>query len=149
MGFGTYPFGIGPFGADPGAGPSARTILPPQGAIDFNGATRGPTQLANGAILTVHPVDQEVNLCLGIEQGTLASAPTVGHRFRQIKRAGGPTLQTECEREAARALAAPLSRGDITILSVVVDSQSVRGRLNIAVNYRNERTARVQTSQVK
>lgn len=149
MPLGSFAFGTFPFGADPVPAPSSRVVLPPQGAVDFNIGSRGATQLASGALLATHPVDQEVNLALGVEQGKIASAPTAGHRLKAIlKRAGGPSLVVDAQRGVREALAAPLSRDDITILAIAVDAAQVRGRVLIAVTYKNERTGAVQKTQV-
>lgn len=150
MGSATQPCGASPLGADSVAAPSAQVVIaasPTAPAFDLG--TRAFAQNADGTLASVHPVDQEVNLALGIEEGSIASAKDVGHRFRRIIRAAGPTVAAAVRDEANRALARPLARRDIKILSVDTDSTKVRGRIIAIVHYTNLRTQTVQASPVK
>lgn len=149
MGIGSFPAGMGPAGGDPIPDPSAPIFKPPIQAAKFDIGTKTQVQASNGTLVSVHPVDQEVNLRLGIEEKQIASAVTVGHRIRQITRSGGPDVQSRVIDAVNIALADPLARKDIKILGVDVDAKTVRGRIVVAVNYLNLRTQKAQKATVK
>lgn len=152
MGLASFPCGIGPCGADPVAASSPSVIHAPTTTPSlpkFDIGSRAFVTNADGTLVQVHPVDQEVNLALGIEEGQIASAKTVGHRIRKIARAGGPDLVARVTDAVNIALSLPLTRKDIKILDVSVDATTVRGRIATAVTYLNLRTMKVQTATVK
>lgn len=149
MGLFTAGFGTTPFAADAVAPPSAPLATSVPAALTFDQKSRSFLQNADGTMASAHPVDQEVALALGIEWGTIASAKDVGHKFRKILRASGPSTVAAVKDEVNRVLARPLARKDIALLGVDVDTTKVRGRILVFVRYKNLRTTAVQTAQVK
>jgi hypothetical protein len=149
MGFASQPFAVAPWGADAVAAPSAQvsTTASPT-ALAFDIGTKSFLQNADGTMKSIHPVDQEVNLALGIEAGAIASAVDVGHRMRRILRASGPTVAAAARDEVNRVLARLLARRDIKLLGVDVDT-TTRGRIVAIVRYVNLRTGAVQNAKVK
>jgi hypothetical protein len=98
-------------------------------------------------MLAVHPVDQQVQLLLTIEQGSVPALGAVGQRYRE-RMLGCTSAQAQgiALDETKVALAALLKAGDVTILSVTVNAKTV-GRKLINVNYRNNRLPSTSNSQ--
>ena len=138
MGLGSFAAGHGPAGVGFPSQPE-RVIPPELEAAYYDPKTRTLPFDANGAVQTVHPVDQEMAFALTIAQGMLASAVEVGldrDRTRKpIARAAIPAMAEDVVRVAAKR---PLERGDVEIRLVEVDS-AVRGRLAIRTTYVNLR----------
>lgn len=116
----------------------ARIVSPPS-ALLFDGATADNPLLTSGQYASIHPVDQAVALALLVRSGTLASAPNVGARFREIRKiiATTPAQATDFARQALATLVAAKS---IAVLSIVVEANQSSGSFVIVVNYRNLRT---------
>ena len=151
MGAGEYEAGdedVG--GEDPVATPSDPRAVTLPAAVKFDLATKGFPLDSDGLYLSAHPVDQAVNMALGVVAGSIASDPAFGSRLRRIRFASnGPVLQKAVEDAVRIALAARLSAGDISILKIETDAPA-RGSLFVAVSYVNlrldstTRTARAQ-----
>jgi hypothetical protein len=75
---------------------------------------------SDGYARSVHPVDQEVALSLGVELGTLSSSPDTGVDINRLRRASSDVLQNVAKDVVNVALSGPLSRRDIQILTVQV-----------------------------
>jgi hypothetical protein len=139
MGAGDYPAGIGPAGFDPVQSPSQRLVLYAPPSLYFDLSTRSFPYDARGALVGVHPVDQEVELALGITAGSLGSAPAQGHTLRFITSPSAPDAERQVEDRVNRALARLLERGDITVRSARFVRPAPPGRLLVAVEYVNLR----------
>jgi hypothetical protein len=109
------------------------------GAQWWDAQDRTFTENPDGTSLYVHPVDEQVQLLITIEQGSIPSLGKVGQRYRQ-RLLGIPQKQipTVILDETKVALAALISAGDIKLYGVDVDA-SVRGRVKIRVRYKNLR----------
>lgn len=94
--------------------------------------------VTGGAYAELHPVDQEVLLALGIEQGKLASSPNVGSRLRRNRhrRVAPEVLETVVRDDVRLDLAHLIDAGKIELVAVDVDA-SARGQTKVAVTYRN------------
>lgn len=143
LGAGTSPAGFGPAGAAPIVIVAPSTAPPQPTARLFDLGTRSFPIAANGSLATTHYVDQQVNLALGIEVGSVASVGTFGQTIRRIQRLSGPRLQSQVNDAVNVALALLLRNGDIRLLGVAIDT-SVRGRLVVAVSYLNLRLQNAQ-----
>ncbi len=139
---GSSPAGAGPAGFDP-------TVTSPPSdpattrALRFDLATRRFVEDGTGGFVDVHPVDQKVALLLGTEQGSLPSTPTLGQRYRKRVNGIDPKKIPAVVLDETRVTLAPLiAAGDIVLLDVQTDA-SIRGRVVIAVTYRNLRSGTV------
>ena len=144
-GLGSAPLGSLPCGAPSVQSHSAAPGVASPRAIKFDLATRSFPMNADGTLVDVHPVDQTVELALGIELGKIPSASTVGQRIRAAaNRLAGTKLVATVTDAINAALAAPLANNDIATLGVAIDT-SVRGRIVVAYQYVNLRSGSEQT----
>lgn len=151
MGAGEYEAGDADWaGEDPITAPSDPRAVTLPAAVKFDLATKGFPLDSDGLYISAHPVDQAVNLALGVVAGSIASDPAFGNKLRRIRfAAGGPVLQKSVEDVVRIALADRLAAADISILKVETDVPA-RGSLFVAVSYVNlrldptPRTARAQ-----
>ena len=120
MGMGDFPAGCGPAGLDPIVATTARAKKSPPQALQYDLATRRFVQNADGSMASVHPIDQQVDLAMGIALGSLPGTPTQGNRLRRIQRAAGQTLQREVEDAVYDALNLLTTAKKITVLAVLV-----------------------------
>jgi hypothetical protein len=149
---GSYGAGSGGAGFDP-LFVSDSTLGAPTRALRYDLATRRFVEDGAGGFVDIHPVDQKVALLLGTEQGSLPSVATMGQRYRARVNGIDPRLIPAVVLDETRVtLAALLTAQDIELLDVKTDAASFRGRVVIAVTYRNLRdprrpvlTFRVQT----
>lgn len=139
MGLGQYPCGVGPCGLDPlPAASAARSVVAPS-ALMFDGASRDfPLNPATGRYYGVTPVAQRVELALLIALGKVPAVPTLGIQLANIVPVTGPKLQTDVETAVNTALATPLQRGDIAILTIRGTS-AIRGRITVYVRFQDLR----------
>jgi len=136
----TFPGGAGPAGWDPVAQPSETEQQTPTGSPVYEPRGRDFAG-ENGKWDQEHWIDQHVDLALFVEQGSVKSAPEVGHTLRQIQRLNPVTIQADVEDRIKQALSRLLETPVIEILSI--DAQvPVKGQLRVAVVYRNLRTNR-------
>lgn len=151
MGAGTFPAGFGLAGLDPVQPPGAS---PPVGltpiqnyqqalgvstplVLAYNPQVLGFVQNADGTLQGVHPIDQQVALALFIEYGSIASAPTVGSKFRALlSRVDPKRAKAIASGEVGRCLGRLIAQNAIVVLNVLLD-QSVPGRWVIALAYTN------------
>jgi phage baseplate assembly protein W len=135
-----HPGGTGPAGWAPVEEPSAQLAQEPGGPVDYEVKDFAG---ANGKWAELHTVDQQVDLALMIERGSLASVPEQGHTLRQIMRLDPRTIQADVEDRVKQALSRLLIPvpPSITINRVLVDTKS-KGQLLVAVDYTNNVTKR-------
>lgn len=140
MGAGDFPAGVGPAGFDPVAFVSpALQFTPPLAALFDLGTRTFPFMTdGSGRLQSVHPVDQQVNLALGLIEGTVTSVKDLGASFARLQRASLADLQKEGALMANRALARLISNNDIEVREVTA-TRPIPGRVYIAVNYVNLR----------
>ena len=137
MGAGSGSAGVGLAGVDPL--PLSVTPGPMTGAAQYDPRTRTLVMNADGTIATVDPVDQEVAFCLTIKKGTISSNPTRGFDWDRLRATPSSSRAHAATDLVKLALRKPLSRGDITIISVqLFDSP---GRLGLITTYANNRLA--------
>ena len=139
MALGSHPFGRGPLGFDPRTTTDG-TVTPATSALLFDVSSKATLLDANGFARSVHPVDQEVALAIGVELGTLKSSPTVGLDYERLRSATRKTILAVAIDAVNVALAGPLGRGDIKILGVQAETNA--GRISLIVEYVNLRTAK-------
>src|SRR5271169_5421988 len=137
MGYGLM--GYGPMGYDDVAPvtnvvPLNAPLGPLPSALFYDGETRGFVQLDDGTFLPTHPVDQQVQLLLCVEQGSVPALGKVGQRYRQ--RLLGVPLNKQNNvalDETKVTLSALIAAGDVTIRNVQVIDKVV------VVAYKNNR----------
>lgn len=136
MGFGSYPFGTGPFGYDPvtGAAIPARVTAP---TPIYDPATKTYPSAADGTLIDNHPVVLEVSLALGIRAGAIPSLASFGLRTERIRKARREELQQVAQDEVELALARLIERGDVALVSVVATTKP--GIVKLEVQFRNLR----------
>jgi hypothetical protein len=136
---GSYGAGFGGAGFDPIV-VSDSTLGAPTRALRYDLATRRFVEDGTGGFVDVHPIDQKVAFLLGTEQGSLPSVPTLGQRYRARVNGIDPRLIPAVVLDETRLVLAPLlAAQDIELLDVQTDAASFRGRVVIAVTYRNLR----------
>lgn len=143
IGMCSAPCGAGLCGADI---PSlSAAIVPMQNAASYvvvSGTRRIIPLNADGTVQELHPVDQEVILDLANELGSLANDPGRGLDIQAIKDADDARkLQTAIDRVNV-CLSGPLSRGDIEIRDVSLQSDPPSGSLGLSIEYVNLRLAK-------
>jgi hypothetical protein len=111
-------------------------VLP--AAILFDLSTRTFPLNADGTFKAIHPVDQQVALALGIQQGAIGSYTKLGNKLRAIKRGGGPQLISQVQDAVRQAVAAIVARNDILVTEVAVFTP-VRGQITLSFTYVNLR----------
>lgn len=138
MGFGDSEFGVPPFGGDVAPDvPAARPTSLPR-AILFDGSSRTFPRDADGRLIDIHPVDQEVALAVLLVQGGIASSPATGSTLRSVESGADGGLQIDVERRLTAALARPLAAGDIRIIWIRTRI-GPRWRTGIHLRYQNLR----------
>lgn len=139
MGLGQYPCGVGPCGLDPlPAGSAARSVVAPA-ALLFDGKTHDfPLNPDTGRYYGVTSVAQRVELALLIAFDKVPAVPALGLQLANIIPVAGPKLQADVETAVKTALAVPLQRGDIAILTIEGTS-TIRGRITVYVRFQDLR----------
>jgi hypothetical protein len=137
MGAGGFGAGLGGFGDDPVADPSAPRAVVLPAALYLKGSTLDYPLNSAGLYQLLHPVDAWVALALVVRRGTLASVPTAGQRLREITRIGNKRAISQATDLVNLALKERVDNGDITIRKITVESTG--GRLSVAVEYVNNR----------
>lgn len=135
-GAGQFPAGEELAGEDavPALSPPRAVTTP--AAILFNGAIF--PYLPSGLLAPLDPVDQQAALALLVRFGTLASVPTLGSKFRQIRKVDRRTPAQVADM-VNETLADLLARRAITLRSVKVETSRAAGRVLLAVEYLNLR----------
>lgn len=138
-GAGSSPGGVGVLGGPVETNTASVVIAKPTVAY-FDPAIMSSPVATDTSIRSMHPVDQQVVLALSIEVGQIASVPDQGHTLGQLGRMA-PAQYTAAALDAVQlALAGPLGRKDIDLLSVQAVSLPY-GNNQVAVRYRNLRLA--------
>jgi hypothetical protein len=139
--------GVGPAGYDPPVTSPASDPTRTR-ALRYDLATRTFVEDGTGGFVSIDPIDQKVALILGTEQGSVASVPTLGQRYRaRVNGIDPKQIPAVVLDETRIVLAALISAGDIALLDVQTDAH-VRGRVVIAVTYRNLRSATVNVAKI-
>lgn len=154
MGAGNFPAGVGPAGLDPVyvATPTTPGTFPT--ALAFDPGLRGYVQNADGTMKSIDPVDAEVALLLGIEQGSIPSAATLGQKLRAVLTRTPPSKQKAIATQEVLRVLGPLLNAaspTIALINVAVDSSGAkRGAISIGITYQNLtlRGSKPQTVQV-
>jgi hypothetical protein len=142
MGAGDFPAGSGPAGSDPvvSTGPALTNSFP---VPKFDAGLKDFPLDEDGHYISVHPVDQAVNLALGVQDGKVASVSGLGNALKAIVYAGGPRLQNEVTTAVRNALRKLLNAGDIELGPITVEPVAFGGFL-VAVEWRNLRVLNAQ-----
>lgn len=111
-------------------------VPPRQASAKYNATSKTAVVLSDGSIAVVHYVDQQVALALGVELGTIPSAPTIGIDLSRVRRATKATFQRTVEDAVKGALGFLLATKSIRIDSIVTTWSPV-GRSSWVVNYTN------------
>ena len=127
--------------------PVASPIITRPRALRFDPTTR--THLMNDDGTTyaeLHPVDAVVANAIFITARGLKSAPGLGTEWKSIGSPHHPRAKRTAQDMIKRALAGPLKRKDITIVSIEFETRGAYTTM-LVVNYINERLLpRVTTS---
>jgi hypothetical protein len=143
---GSFGAGVGPAGYDPSAASPASDVVPTR-ALRYDLATRTFVEDGAGGFVSSDPIDQKVALLLGTEQGTVASVPALGQRYRERVNGVDPRQIAAIVVDETRIVLADLiAAGDIELLDVQTDA-SVRTRVLIAVTYRNLRSGTLNVTK--
>jgi hypothetical protein len=111
-------------------------------ALQFDPNKRRYIQNADGTMAELDTVDASVTLLLGIEYGSIGTAPTFGQKLRAVLNRVSPARQqTIAFQEVARVLSAHITAGDIALLSVTVQPSNSLGQLAVFVKYQNLRAS--------
>jgi len=140
MGLGSYPAGSTLGGVDVNAFSAATAVFSASAKWDPN--QRVVVLNSDGTVATVHYVDQQVALALGIELGSIPSAPSVGIRLSNIRAASAATFDLAVRDSTVGALAALLrvraiTLGDPVTRIDIVSQYDPAGNSRWAVNYQN------------
>jgi len=109
-------------------------------AIKFDIQSRSFPQDSSGRQIPIDPVDQKVSMLIGIEFGTVASAPSQFNKLRGLlSRLPAARKPTVARQEIDRVLKLMIDAGDITINFVSVDTIA-SGTDQVGLNYTNLRT---------
>jgi len=137
MGAGLYPAGVGGAGFDPPKSYSQRTIVTVAQMPKFDIGTRRIVLDASGNAVTVHPVDHQVAIALGIVQRSLSSAAATGLQVSRVRAARRENAADIVQDMVRVSLAALLKAKDIALDSVVTEWRN--GSVAFEVTYRNLR----------
>jgi hypothetical protein len=146
-GFGSYPFGSTPFGRDPSVASGPRGAFLPA-APNYDGSAQDWQTDEDGRHVSIHPIDNGVQLAMFAQKGELPLSPTTGNTLLQCNELGTQRLQAEVENivKAANPIARYLTDGSIEILRIDVEFRPVNGTLLVTLNYRNNITAREEVA---
>lgn len=133
MGAGNWPAGSVIAGGDVYVRSPA--VPPRQASAKFDTITHDAVVLSDGSIAVVHFVDQQVALALGVELGTIPSAPTIGIRLAGIRLSTKATFQRAVEDAVRGAVGFLLATKSIRIDSIV--GKWTPNRKPWTVNYTN------------
>jgi hypothetical protein len=141
MGAGLWPAGVGPCGFDPVQYVGSQATKPPPQALIFTAGTGSGgsfVQNADGTMAATDSVDAAVCLMMGIEYGSIPSAPTTGNKYRRVlNRIPKASLLAAAQTETLR-WAALIGPTRIQILQVIVDATYWKlGSTRVGVTYLN------------
>lgn len=110
--------------------------------LQFDPNKRRYIQNADGSMAELDTVDASVTLLLGIEYGSVGTAPTFGQKLRAVLNRVTPARQqTIAFQEVARVLSAHITAGDIALRSVTVQPANSLGQMAVFVTYQNLRAS--------
>jgi hypothetical protein len=137
-GAGTFPAGSGPAGFDPILRSAPRKPVA-QGAIRYEGKTRGWVRADDGQYVKLHPIEQAVALSMCTRKGTLRSAPKVGNTLFEIEYLGSPDIGADVEDRVRNAfpLSSLVAAGDVEIIKI--DHDETNG-LAVILYFKNLRS---------
>lgn len=117
MGAGQYPVGYGPAGFDP-TSITAPTATLGGRAMYFDLITRDVPVDADGNYLEMHPIDSQVMVALGIQLGSVLSAPLVGSTIANLPIDDSVPMTAEANRRVQAALSDLIANGDVALVLV-------------------------------
>lgn len=126
-------------GGEAVTGPSASVVITRPRALRFDPQTR--THLLNDDGTTyadLHPVDALVANAIFVTAGQIKSAPKLGMNWKAIGSPHHIRAKRTAEDMVKLALAEPLKRKDITIMSIEFETRGAYTTM-LVVNYVNER----------
>ena len=147
---GRYPAGLGDpvvLGGptSPAPSPASLRVGPQRGSPEYDLGTRQIIQNGNGTFRSIHWVDLQVRLALGIRLGSIPSSPTTGSAALPPRQTANAPAQGVADMKAAtRKL---VVAGHIRILSVSVDN-STPGRTLRYFDYLNLRLPKASPTQL-
>lgn len=140
MGAGSFGAGLGHAGMDPLILLAPPPVIVTPRALKFDPRTKQFVRNADGQMADVHPIDQAVAFLLWVEQNSVPSRPSLGARVRARTARADPRLIPGIVTDEVTTTLRPLAnRGDITLLSVVVDTATNPGLVAYAATYVNLR----------
>lgn len=140
MGLAEYPTGSTLLGMDAQITSTVTRPTPPA-ALYVDGATKDFVQNEDGSLQEAHPIDAMMfNLCR-IATGSLRGATGVGQSLSR-RRYLETNMQAVVDDSIRRATSLLVEAGDVTLLRNEV--QQSRGRMMVRINYRNNRTGKVE-----
>lgn len=140
MGIGNYQAGSTLAGVD--VNPFSAAVDPMSAAAKWDPNKRVIVLNADGTVAAVHFVDQQVALCLGNEIGTIPSAPLIGIKLSNIRKASAITFKLAVRDSTVGALASLLRQraivlGDPITGIDIVSQYDPSGNSRWVVNYQN------------
>lgn len=120
------------------AAPLPSPVLTRPRALKFDPSTRTHTKNANGTYADLHPVDAVVALCIFVASGQVKSASKLGLNWKAIGSPHHIRAKRTAQDMVKLALAEPLKRKDITIMSIEFETRGAY-TVMLVVNYVNER----------
>jgi len=118
------------------AAPVASPVITRPRALRFDPATRAHRINADGTYADLHPVDALVANAIFITAGRLNSVPGLGTDWKKIESPHHPRAKRTAEDMIKLALAEPLKRKDITIMSIEFETRGAYTTM-LVVNYVN------------
>lgn len=136
MSAGFSPAGYVPAGFSPGVVPEPLPAGTPPHALYLDPSVMDFPRGDDGRYLSVHPVDQKVELRLLVQQGSIRSAPTLGSTLRDIAIGTREAMTRAARVIVDAALSDLVSAGEVEVVSVVAFA-SAPNRARVEVQYRN------------
>ena len=129
------PFGLSPIGL---AGPQLPGAMPPPPVIAAE--LRDPVTFDVASMLvSADVIDDQVQIAMRARRGSGAALGSTGQRFADITKLT-TNVQRLLETEARTALGLLVSRGDITIVSIGVQTDDGNAWAEVVIAYTNNRT---------
>ncbi len=128
-----YPFGLSPIGFSV---PRAVGLAP---APVIAAELRDPKTLDVGSVLvSADPIDDQVQIAMRARRGSGAALGTTGQRYRDILKLSS-NVERLLESETRTVLATLVGRGDITIETIDIYTDSSAAFAQVSVAYINRR----------
>lgn len=142
MGLGQFPAGVGPYGFDPVPDPTPVTPATEMQSAYFDLGLRDVPLDDDGNLKQMHPVDQAMQLAIGMRTGTFKARPTDGIKLAELQRLAPARRLATVITKVNAAANDLIKNGDVRIELVELIDQDVRGRLFFVVHYFNLRDPR-------